>query len=331
MTDRGGRLSDALDRPRIHPAYVPVFHGPDDVEFRLGPWSGPGHRLRDRGGDGQLRRLVELLDGTRSLAAVLDAFPEEERPDVLEVLECLHERDVVTDATGGGRARGYLSAMDGFDPERVADALSTPVRVLGDGRAAAMLADDLTEMGATDASRVDLAAIGDGDLRATVEAAGFLVLATDRPAPLAAERANELAHETGTPWLFATAAGVDVLVGPTVRPGETACYDCFRSQAALGLDGAAGLDAFGRAARRADGPALPAVPRLLAGYAAVDVVHQLADGVGFTLGRSLHLDLFDLSTSAEPVRKLPRCDVCGVDAADGEQGSDAIDRLLEDR
>lgn len=58
--------------------------------------------------------------------------------------------------------------------------------------------------------------------------ADAVVIALWRPAPALCERADVLAHESGTPWLPITMRYPFVLVGPWVRPGQGPCFRCFQ-------------------------------------------------------------------------------------------------------
>lgn len=60
--------------------------------------------------------------------------------------------------------------------------------------------------------------------------ADAVVLASWRPAPAVHERADELAHRTGTPWLPVTIEQPVLRVGPLVVPGDGPCFRCYRDR-----------------------------------------------------------------------------------------------------
>ncbi|MDX3109467.1 TOMM precursor leader peptide-binding protein [Nonomuraea angiospora] len=67
-----------------------------------------------------------------------------------------------------------------------------------------------------------------GDLDAVFAAgAQAVVVALWRPAPGLCERADELAHATGTAWLPVVMEDASIVVGPLVRPGSGPCFRCF--------------------------------------------------------------------------------------------------------
>jgi bacteriocin biosynthesis cyclodehydratase domain-containing protein len=56
---------------------------------------------------------------------------------------------------------------------------------------------------------------------------GVAVLALSRPSPALCERADELAHHTGTAWLPVVAETAVIRVGPYIRPGSAPCFACY--------------------------------------------------------------------------------------------------------
>ncbi|MEO3841988.1 TOMM precursor leader peptide-binding protein [Streptomyces sp. CNZ287] len=57
-----------------------------------------------------------------------------------------------------------------------------------------------------------------------------VVVVAWRPAPSLAERADELAHRSATPWLPVIMDGIVVRVGPLVRPPQRPCFLCYRER-----------------------------------------------------------------------------------------------------
>jgi bacteriocin biosynthesis cyclodehydratase domain-containing protein len=96
----------------------------------------------------------------------------------------------------------------------------TVPRLLGTGAFGAtvtsLLHKHFPAAGLLDASALDRAFDGSGPV----------VCVFWRPEPDLCDRADELAHETGTPWLPITKEGPIVAVGPWVSPGAGPCYRC---------------------------------------------------------------------------------------------------------
>ncbi|MEP7185013.1 MAG: TOMM precursor leader peptide-binding protein [Rhodanobacter sp.] len=65
-------------------------------------------------------------------------------------------------------------------------------------------------------------------LREQVREASFVAVAAWRPHVLACELIDDLCFETRVPWSLAEINGQRLSCGPLVRPGEGACYHCYR-------------------------------------------------------------------------------------------------------
>lgn len=325
-------LRDALvPFPKVDPSLVPVRLSPDDFHFRAGPWSGTVFDLSDDDEDGKLADLIAMLDGTNAVDEILDAF-DDDRADVLQVLYVLQQEGILYDGTEAidrDGVRGYLSATDQFSAGAMDRLQSSTVTLVGSGRTATFLASDAAELGVGDVRFVHLGAErrppGFGDatgvevcdrdgLSEAVESSDLVVHAADRPHPDALERLNRLVHEAETPLLVGQVAGLDGVVGPTILPGETACYECFRRRRYANVEAPEGYRAYEEVvgdATDAPGPNLPGFGHVVAGCLELELVNQLSSGFGFTVGRIVHYDFSDLSVEANDVLRMPRCSVCG--------------------
>jgi len=149
-----------------------------------------------------------------------------------------------------------------------------------------------------------------------------LVIATtdgdDLRAALAVAR---WAHARALRSLFASTRGLDAILGPLVRPGETACWNCFRcrslAHAAPFQDTHdlhdALLDHHTRSrAHTYLGPMLPMLGHLVA----MEALKILSGYTPSTLvGRISVTNLVTLETQTHAVIPLPWCEVCGGAAA----------------
>lgn len=349
-------MSDAgeLEYPVVNPLFVPVVTSPDEIEFRTGVWNGPSYGIRDESGEGQLPALLELLDGEHHVDEVLAEF-ETEAAEITETLVQLYRANIVVDAASlpsraAQTTAGYLRLHDdAHDAAAVEDA---SVAIVADGAAGGYLATDLADAPVGD---VQLLEYGDGvpttpsadrslggerspgverspgdddRLDAAIEEADFVVAVAESPRPDLFERVNRRAIETGTPWLHAQVFGYDAILGPTVYPGQTPCYDCLRERVEATGDGELSLPS--QADVRGAGQHLPAASHLAAGFLETELLHQLSDGVGFLLGRAVTVNLFDLSLNASAVSRRPRCDTCGVAPGADGQPFVSLDRLVGD-
>jgi len=130
------------------------------------------------------------------------------------------------------------------------------------------------------------------------------------------EKLNAAALSLKVPWTsVALLDGNGVHIGPTIRPGVTACYKCFEQRFKSNLVCIDAENAFESYIRdhmtRMDFGFLPPVADIVAGFAAIEVVRTLSpDTVALTSGRLMVFNIDDFSSTYHPVLKLPRCPAC---------------------
>lgn len=326
------RLERDVPYPKIHPSFTPIEVTPDEVQFRVGPWSGPVYTIQDDDGDGDVRRLVRTLDGSTSVRDVVAEFDGETREQVVSILAALAEKGVVTTGASGGDgpvaddAARYGAVRASLSDDDVDAARRKGVAVVGGGAMADLVTENLAEMGV---DPVTVAPDERAVLGEAVEAADLLICAVDRPRPDLLSDLNRRAHDAETAWLVGQIHGLDGFVGPTVFPGETACYECFRERMLANV--AFGNDAYpSDYAEKATAMGLLPLAQILAGYLTLDAFHLLVDDVGFTAGSVLHFDFFDFSVESNEVLKLPRCDACGRDPS-SPQRFVTVEQLVAER
>lgn len=333
--------------PTIDPTIVPVSVSPDKVHFRAGPWSGPVFTLEDEQREGKLADLVDMLDGTNSVPDVLDEF-EGDEATVRHVLDRLQRKQILDSRTRpepdqqevepGFVSGGDLSTVDvdrlavvatgGLGRIVVEDLLCTAVdtiEVVGEeavGPTPTVPTDERVER----ASREQLPRV--------VREASVAVLVTDRPAPDLFAELNRLAHDSDTPYVSGRVCGFDGLVGPTVVPGETSCYECFEQRRDANLPSADEYHEFERTVGEtgeSPGPATSAFGHVVAGLVTTELLNFLARDVGLLAGRVVRYDFSQLTVETNEVLRMPRCPVCdtGDDSADVDRVF-TLDTLLED-
>jgi bacteriocin biosynthesis cyclodehydratase domain-containing protein len=214
---------------------------------------------------------------------------------------------------------GQLRLIDDL-PVRESDGLYSPVyraADLGNGRAQAVqgaierrfasVAVDIVE------SRIDT----DEQMQAATEGADFVACCVESGQSAYRYKLNRACGAARIPWITCVAAGFEGVVGPTVRPGETACYLCYtmRSVAAARdpeadfnfqqfLDGHRTDDAD----RREN---LGFSAGLVANLAGLEILKALAQfGPCQTNGAVLVMDFLQASLKRHVVLRNPRCPVC---------------------
>lgn len=332
MTDQPQPFNGLPKRPRFNPAFVPVVVDQNEIHFRAGPWSGPMYDMKDEDGGDELARLVDLVDGTRHIDEILAAFDQDDRSEIARVVRHLTDKRVICDVKQREDRRtvhtGYLSLRDHFTAESFEALETATALVLTDGPIGEFVASDLLDAGVSTVSYVplgdekvprrlsghdDLRPSSLDDLEADVADSDLVVFGTESPKPKVREQLNEVAYEANTPWIAGTVRGLDGVVGPTVIPGETACYACFVRRRNATIPDPRIYERYERTDRGDDRAAALGTPfgRIVAGHVAIDALNQLTGGFGFTAGRIIHYDFVDHSAEANDVLRMPRCPVCG--------------------
>lgn len=346
-----------LERPVLNPAFVAVSPDEHTVQIRAGPWSGPVMTIQETDHDESVETLFEKLDGERTFEEILEPYDDENRRAIVSLFEQLDEKHILYDAAdwNGERGRPQLSVAPRFKSETAQRLDEQSVLVVSVGSLGPQIAMDLHQSGVgtvrlhrpsvpepdahddptglverlSETSGVELI---DGELRTLLNDADAAVVATDSDRPSIVSAFNEVAYETGTPWMLAQVRGFDGLVGPVVFPGETACYRCLERRIE------SNISERGSYAEYRDGigddPSmasigLPSFARTVAGFATVDLLYLLAFGQAFTVGRTLAISFLDLSVEVNEALKTPRCPVCGKTPGDDDRRFVTVDEFLD--
>jgi adenylyltransferase/sulfurtransferase len=162
------------------------------------------------------------------------------------------------------------------------------------------------------------------DLRALVDAADFVVCCLDAGQTNLALKLNRVCLAAGRSWMACALAGAEVVVGPVVHPGTSACYLCYRMRAVAGTANPEEAFAYERYLdrRRRDDSAtrenLVFGAGVAANLAAAEVVTQLSGfGEPALVGRILVVRLTDLDVSRHVVLRKPGCPACFPQDGDG--------------
>jgi bacteriocin biosynthesis cyclodehydratase domain-containing protein len=198
------------------------------------------------------------------------------------------------------------------------------MRVLGAGPIAAVLAMILDEAGQVPVETVwegdarparepqrRVPDLLDADLGDLLSGARLAVVAIDGMRPGLSHAVNEAAAEAGVPWLNVAADGPELLVGPIVVPGLTACFNCFEVFDESGRQHRHDFLIYKDALR--DGRPIPVPPTrayLAAAWAAQGIEQFVRDGRGFLVERVLRVDTERMEVISERVFQLPRCPLC---------------------
>ena len=307
--------------PVVNPAFIPV-RANDVVHLRAGPWSGPAFTVHNEPGSDDAR-LFDLLDGEHTLSEILAAVGQ--REDVLTVLERLARENLLyflADESSYPRPRIPMRS----EKASVVDDRPTGdvrYRLLTHGEMGSLVAESMDRVGAT----FDRIEIGGPDDVAALDLSEteFIVYLSDRHAPRIATRLNRRCLEAEVPWLVGQVNGFDAIVGPTMIPGETACYQCYLDRVSANA-GDEGYPLYYEGSKHVAADSVFHPLRYVAeAYVCVELAHVRQFGQGFTVERTFALDGTDMTTRVDDVLKAPRCEEC-ADVRDKKRfvGTEAV-------
>lgn len=327
-------LREVVEYPVFNPTVVPTQIDENTLHIRGGPWNGPVLTLTDHEEEDIIFRLVDLIDGETHVDDVLGAFHHDDKGEVARALGQLAEKGAIHDAADYDEDSHYHhTALKPFEnvEDYTAGIEVESVGVVTTSDIARHVIADVQEMpveSVTVSEPVRETSVGevagipttDDPVEDVVADNDFVIYAAEQPYPELEELVNETTHAERTPWMSIQRLGYDGLVGPTIFPGETACYECFKARKLSNVVSWENYQAFRDAYRGGDQDAstetLPEFNRMLAGMAAMDLRHLFAHGVGYTAGRVIATSSLDLTMNADRVLKQPRCDVCGPGPAE---------------
>jgi bacteriocin biosynthesis cyclodehydratase domain-containing protein len=261
-----------------------------------------------------LPSLLPLLDGTRSVDEIVEVLGAAVRPAVENALALLCEHGLLTERTPPGvvdsvrRSAEFLAVADPLGRsarELIAVLETASAAVVGSGALAADVASGLRRSGLGRLARLPLDAA-----RADLEPLELAVAVPAGEELPGLPAWNESALKATLPWLQVLPFdGVFSAVGPLYVPGESACYECFRTRRASNVDEGRGFLALQDVA--APLPAAAGLEQAVAGLAATLALRWLVHGDQFLPGTWYALELHPQpSLEAHVLYRVPRCPVC---------------------
>lgn len=296
------------------------------------------------------RRLLGLLDGTRTLDDVCDAMQDFSREDVSAAVDALRQHSLLEPTLDAAALDAAPEVVEHFAPQlrafidlgvsgaAVFTALNTgSALVVGPEPIAASMHDALTRygLGSVTALPVGGRAALDAAADDAFAAADVVVVCVDVETPKLLDSVNAAALRTRRPWLLLGTSGFKVRVGPFFWPGQTACYACYtrRLEAnALHYDDRKAI----RLALLEPGAPVPAADNVVPGIAAIGASLAAVEVLKFfcsrvapmqpsLYGRFLDFSPLGMEGTTHRVLKLPRCPACGVRA----QGEPTVRAWME--
>jgi adenylyltransferase/sulfurtransferase len=212
---------------------------------------------------------------------------------------------------------GTLRGVDGTTV-RDADRVLSPLFSPGDHAAsrAGVVARLLSGTKAT-VDIVDRMPSSDDEITALVRGADAVVSCLDAGWSWLQYRLNRACLAAGVPWTTGTSVGTEVVMGPTIRPRETACWMCYKMRAvacAPSPDDAFAFERMLDRRRRDDTDRQDGLifgTGILANQLALETVTLLSAVLTpAALGRIIVTDLLTMTTARHTVLRKPWCPDC---------------------
>jgi bacteriocin biosynthesis cyclodehydratase domain-containing protein len=309
--------------PRLAPWLTVVRLGDGRVDLRATHFN---YALRHELLTAAFDAAEPMLDGTHTAetvaasgGAALDASIIEFLLKLLSVNGCL--QDATADDAGPGLDR-ILSDRDRFFsrlsamPAQIQSALGAAhVRLLGEGRLAELVADQLGECGVGTVTNVGAASIVDVDRRGVdvvAPGADLALVCLESPGFATLDEVNEVSMRSGVRWLRAVVAGPIAHLGPTVVPHQSSCYRCFELRWRAHLSDVEGYLAYRDAPSPSQEGTFEPHSALLAAHVALEAVRLLTKvAAPTTIGRFHEFNVTAPEVATHVVLRLPRCPSCG--------------------
>lgn len=160
---------------------------------------------------------------------------------------------------------------------------------------------------------VEVDEVGDPEsLSRLLATCDFAILCPDHMNPAEYDAFNRAALVSKTRWTSARFAGFEFHIGPTVIPGETPCYECFRLRINSNVIEYAehALHEEHRKLHRLREAMLAITPA--AGLLALEAMKAITwFAVPATYAHLYSLNLLTMQSELHPILKIPRCLACG--------------------
>lgn len=320
---------------RLKRHYSILAHSTNVVELRHGAWNALSFTLADEQESGKLLGVLSRLDGKSSIGEIATAeqMPKTDVEALVDQLSDLglletdaeHVLDyyvehIIPNLLPYGREKDVPEAsVVLFGERQVADEIARVLRssapqneyevVDGDDGLRNMLLRGATSW-ASDGLRFEEEAEAFASWRDRL-----VVFASSTPNPLELRAFNLVSLKHRIPWIHAAVDGPFILIGPTIVPWRSACYECLETRVLMNLREAASYVGYKRVlaegrALRATKPLDAVLQAMLASLTAFEALNFLLTGASFTIGKLLAVYLPTMEFVFNEVLRLPGCSAC---------------------
>ncbi len=271
-------------------------------------------------------RLCPLLDGNRTVAEIAAAFEDVAAPVIEQAVGVFAERDLLEEVNEAAlepdlELGAFFAVLNNnsIDAEAMRKGHVLIIGGQNEGKLTLgrLYREALSRTGV--GSLTEAPAEADLPWGNLVGANCDLVMfLPDRPLLPAREAVHKACLEAGVK--LSTAGFLNsttLVVGPTVVPGETACWTCHELRVKGVQNHYPEFEAFQQFLQSHPevdpvGSRLPALAQALAGLAAFETIRILTNVMPpVTYGAMVTLNCMDMAVEMHDVLKLPRCPVCG--------------------
>jgi len=321
-------------RLAINPVFVPLRISDNAIEFRVGPFIGSKHTIRDSEGEGIVGDLFNYFNGDMPVSHIVNEFDDDYAEEIQQIIRKLHKNKVLIDVSNKNREDlWFYSIIDNTISEDQIERLQgKTVGVISRGKMGEMVASDLDRVGVKDIYLKQLrtddeqnSAQGGSIISAKmpipelVSTTDYIVYTDESPGMNIIKKINETAIETKTPITVGQLLGGEAILGPTVIPNETPCFQCLLSRWEIHQTNQMSYQEYINSSLENHEFRLAPHARMLAGLVSKEAMIQLLTGHGYVVGRTLDINLLLMDFSTNEVMKMPRCPVCGVQHEDQQE------------
>jgi len=167
------------------------------------------------------------------------------------------------------------------------------------------------------ATAIDEPLLSEEDVRRSIDGVDFVVCCLDAGQSNLIYKLNRVCLETNTRWLTCSLAGGEIVIGPGIHPGRTACYMCYRMRwvaCAGNPEQAFAYERYLDRRKQDDSGRRENVvfsASIAAGFLGTEVLKELTGVAEPSLaGRLLTVTLTDMSIERHVVLRKPWCPAC---------------------
>lgn len=284
-----------------------LFHSPNEVTLAEGLWNGRIFEIRDEKRCGKLAKVVQMLDGTKTVGQIIDEVKDS---SVLNLIEVFKKNKLLIKVDETDKEPDTFEILFDFSKDRLRQ--SNPI-VIGDGQLEQILVHQLSLMDIKSrliqTSNIDYSLLKENS---------YIIVLSDYAQPHFFNLINRLCLKNHIKWTLGLLDGAYAVIS-TFIPYETACYVCFEHaiESSLPIHQMNSYLRFKQLLSSHDlikKPIPPVFAEMVAAFVVVEAIKIIGYGIGDYAGKALFIHMPTLTFELNNVFKLPRCEACGKEA-----------------